>query len=174
MEFSDLLRNPSAWTVAAFVLYVLYKEWPRIVSIFQKRADLSVARDEADIHFDAQARRKLLENEDFSRELVNRMLAMLETERHERRVAVGDVVEQAKTGQMLATQAVAVMQDFVEIARTMVQQQNGQVQHVARTLDAVGFVLARLYFVERRDVSWADLQAEMEKHGGNQGPSATG
>ncbi len=164
MEFSDLLRNPSLWTIIGLVLYVLYKESPRLAAIFQKRADLSVARDEADIHFDAQARRKLLENEDYSRELVARILAMLETERHERRAAIGDVVEQARTGQALALQAVAVMQEFVEIARTMVRQQDEQVQHIERTLDSVGFVLARLYFAERREAGWAALQAEMEKH----------
>jgi len=166
MDFAELLRNPSAWTLIALLAYAIYKERGRIFGLFERRADASRERDKADLHFDELARQKVLRDGDYSHELMQFFLQIFETERMERRSVIREAMDQTGTTRHLADEAITVMKDFADIARRMVDHQDRrdvELLKIEETLRAVGFVLAKLYFRQQgQQRGYSDLVVEME------------
>jgi|GEM_PF-3855934 len=178
MDYITAAREFGPWL--ALVAMVVWSQRDKLVALFARRATVGIARDESDLRFDEEARKKVLQNGEYSRSLVEKFLEQLRTEQMERRSANKAVLEQARTTEHLATQAVSVMQDFADIARVQADRQDALLRDVTaalqateRTVAAVGFVLARVYFRDT-DKTFDDLVEELDENRSDQGGGSVG
>lgn len=151
MNWSDLAANPlGVGTFIAFVLYVVWTERKAILGFLGRRQELAERGVRTEQDFEAQARDRLLQNGDYSKTLVDRIMQMLETERAERRAISGQIVDHATAAQAVAAQAVSVMQDFADISRRQCDRLDNLTERIVTVLEkqermqtATWFVLAK-------------------------------
>jgi len=163
--------NEFGWIVAIIIMVVLSQK-EKIGNVLSRRLDVGVKGVEADLQFQEALKERLLQNGQYSRELIERSLQQVETEREERRAANSLVLEQAGTTKVLAAQAIEVMQDFADVARMSA---NGQGKHAMElqatlgelntTMGGIGFLLAQLGFVKRQGISFEKLVEALKEPG---------
>jgi len=129
---------------------------------------VSTQRDEADLEFDQEARKKVLRNGDYSHELMQFFLQILETERIERRAVNSLVLEQAGTARHQADEAVNVMRDFVDIARRMVDRQDARDEELIKLVREQYVAVKSVEIALRQVAALAERDAGEEAHGGQQ------
>jgi hypothetical protein len=168
VDLTQLLSNPGPWTIIAVVLLVLYLERKALVGLFRRRQALAVEATQAEMSFEQRAREKLLTNGDYSKELTAKLMAMYQAEREERRTLGQQLLATSQAAERLSSEAIGVMKQFAEIARMQSDRQDQRdgefcnlLREMQRVLDAVGFVLARLYF-RNQSGSFQDLVVEIE------------
>ena len=129
IEFGDRF----GWAVA-IIIVIIASQKDRIGAILSKWLGLGVRRTETQMVFDEALRERALDNGRYSRALVDKLLDQAETERIERRAANAVVLEQSKNVEVLAANAIEVMKDFADIARSSA---NGQVEHTSKLIDVL-------------------------------------
>jgi hypothetical protein len=145
VEFLDLAERFGPWV--ALVCYVLWTQREKIFALVDRRVRLAERDKEQDLAFDDELRRRILNGDAYSRELVTRILGSLESERIERRTLTRTAIEQAQSAERLASEAVEVMQDFADITRLQGDRQDKRDEKLYELLRATKGVLDALWFV---------------------------
>lgn len=143
MEFWDLAKEFGGW--AAFVLYILYTQRERIFALFDRHARLHERDREQDLAFEDQTRQRLLNGD-------TQLRRILQSEQVERRALTRTAIEQARTAEHLASQAVEVMKDFADIARLQTDRLDKLTTEIMPVLREVKGVMDALWFILVRNV----------------------
>lgn len=154
MNLGVLLDEPSFWTIVAFVLFVVWTERKALLSFFFRRAQIREQQHAAEFDLDQEAKRKLVQADEYSKTLVGRLVEalerqqavyqeMLNTERVERRTATDVLIEQVRTTERVTSHSVEIAQEFADIARRMVDRMDAVVR-VAQTMEESAADMARL------------------------------
>lgn len=166
LTFGELVRLLGPWLAVAIFMVVLFKD--RIGAILVSRAEMRHKVDEADLGFDGALRAKLLQDSDYSKQLVDRLLDQGEQEKIERRTMSEVVVEQAKATERLAVESVALMRESVDVTRRMADTQRvfanqltETLQKLDGTLQAIGFLLVQVPSLNRQGQSFPQLVEAM-------------
>jgi hypothetical protein len=172
LDFAALLDKPSFWTIIAVVLVIVWSERKAIVSFLFRRAQLREQQHAAEFDLEQEAKRKLVQNSEYSKSLVERLIEalerqqtvyqeMLNTERIERRGATGVMVEQSITTERVAAHSVEMAQEFADIARGAVNRMDAMVQAAqsmerlvesqGHLIELVGWLLVQLSLAGAQD-----------------------
>lgn len=164
-----LANNPGWWTLVAFGLYVVWTKRDALFGLVAKRAEVAEKRAE----MQGNERWALIEQLIATNEKqLGDMHRLFEKEWEARRLADDRVIQSAQNEQRAAVQSLEIMQEFADIARMMVSRQDDHDERMLVVLqnnteinNAIGFVLAQLYFGEKGGRTFRDLVVEM-RHGG--------
>lgn len=152
-----------------FVAWVCYKERDRLFSLFVSHQQRVEEKAKGNRAFEKRARERLLENGEYSRELVQRILSIYEAERIERRSVSQQLLQAGAAAERVSVQAIEVMRDFVNIARMQADRQTEIVQELVpileetrKCLSAVWFVLVKLHGISGDEVESLLSETEVE------------
>lgn len=145
LEFGQLY----GWwvTLILFVAWAIYQERGRILTFVGRRQKMAEDDARADRNFDQATRERLLSNGEYSRELVDRILAMYDTERRERVVLSKQLLSAATATERITVEAIETMKSFVDIARIQADRQNARDAELIEVLNEAKKVMAATWFV---------------------------
>jgi len=153
----ELIQGGIAFILLNLAIQLIWSQRDRIGAIFQRRATVAANRKEAETELDRMAWQRLLSNGDWGKTLVNRLFMQGDQ-------TLSLIVDMARNTENVATQSIAVMRDYGDLARALVDRLDAMDktdQRINETLSGVGFVLARLYFRDDRQ-TFDDLVKEMD------------
>ena len=113
------LGREFGWLVvlAGLIIYAVWKERDRLLSLVGKRAALAERAKADDLDFDEAIRRQVLNGDNYSRALVDRLFEMYDGERAERRQMVGQVMQQTAATEKMTNTSLDTMLQSVDIIR---------------------------------------------------------
>lgn len=164
-----LVGNPGWWTLIVFGLYVVWSKRDALLGLFARRVEVAEKREQTQ----GTERWALIEQliSTHERQLGD-MQRLYERAMDARQLADERLIDCAGSQQQAAMQSIEIMKEFADIARLMVTRQDEHDERMMAVLEgnneiqnAVGFVLAKLYFGQTGNRTFRDLVAEMETNG---------
>lgn len=155
MDVAQILSE-FGWPTLAVVCLILlvYSQRDKIGDLFVRGA--RIAEQDRELE-----RRRQINGEAYSRELVDRFIRLQEMEREERRSLTRTAIEQAQSTERFSSEAIEVMKEFVDIARLQADRLDVLHRELVPVLreskgvmDALWFVLVKT--VQRQNGDYAD------------------
>lgn len=162
----DIAKEIGPWLALLIGLGLTFRSI--VESFLVGRVKLRERQDEAELGFDDAVRAKILQSDDYSKQLVDRLLDQGDREREERRSANGIVIEQARSSEKFASEALDLMRESVGVAQSMASTQRvfadqlgSTLQRLDATLQAIGFLLVQVPALNRQGQSFPQLVEAM-------------
>lgn len=171
LDFSALGKDPAIWMMLLFIVgQILYSQRDRLGAWLGRRGEVAAKRDDVE----TELLKKPLQNGERYQWLVGEFLSLTKMERHERSTMTGIAIEQARSAEKMAVQAVAVMRDSVEINQLLMARLDKLLDRIENLfqqeattnrglLEQIGISLTAIGFGARQGVDYTILKEAMEK-----------
>lgn len=172
MDIIKYIKDPSWWAVVIVLLLILWTQRDKLIALVSKKIESNFAREANESQYSRTLVERLIDTLKQQRADYDQMLNM---ERIERKQALYQVLNQTESTQKMITETIDVMRGFVDVARATVDRQGELdrellpiLQEMEKTLNAVGYVLAQLYFRDHGK-TFKDLVDEIDRNDGASG-----